>query len=88
MQNLGSQSQFSDIGTGEELQMAPNISPTSLFMAILLMIWAALFMYGRRNQSERKPSGGNAGGSGGREGSGGAAGSNQNPNNRGGGSLF
>ena len=93
MQNLGAQSQFSDIGSGEELQMAPNVSPTSLyafqiwnfqfhwstqqlvfasnlsfsihcvsffthnfelsnrFMALLFMIWAALFLYGRGKKS-------------------------------------
>jgi len=91
MQNLGSQSQFSDIGVGEELQMTPNVSPTSLFMALSFMIWAALFLYGRRQQREGKPANPNAGQgeSGGSSGSGGPANSNgtgNNPNT--GGALF
>lgn len=83
MANLGAQTQFSDIGTGEEIQMAPNVSPTSLFMALLFMIWAALFLYGRQQQREGKPANPNAGaGNSDSSGSRGppAAGSGNNPN--------
>eukprot|EP00428_Durinskia_dybowskii_P029409 CAMPEP_0170250820 /NCGR_PEP_ID=MMETSP0116_2-20130129/25232_1 /TAXON_ID=400756 /ORGANISM="Durinskia baltica, Strain CSIRO CS-38" /LENGTH=99 /DNA_ID=CAMNT_0010501767 /DNA_START=91 /DNA_END=387 /DNA_ORIENTATION=- len=57
---LGDHTSFSDIGTGDSLQLSSGVSPLHLFMFLMLAVWGYLYVNGR--QREAAKSGGVRGG--------------------------
>jgi len=55
LENMNGESHFSDIGEGPNLEMNLNMSPYTVFVTLMLLLWASLFMYGRSRQTEGKP---------------------------------
>merc|ERR1740129_2361444 len=62
IQSLGNQNTLSDIDTSDTLQLSSGISPTHLFMFLMLAVWGFLYVNGRQRTDAVKPSGGGGGG--------------------------
>jgi len=58
LENMNGESHFSDIGEGENLQlsnMMPQVSEYAVFMTMMFLVWASLFLYGKNRSTESKP---------------------------------
>lgn len=58
LQTLGHQNTISDIGTSDDLQVPqasmPTASPMSIFLIILAMVWAFMFLFSRHQKAKNE----------------------------------